>query len=202
MKGKAWDQRERKFVLPKHTRFDTNMLPVVQNLTAMGLTERDIGVIVGFQGKNSNDWLNELKRHNIDVKEACRIGKQMADGMLVAQMYKTAIGYEYEEVEEDYKTIQDPSDPDKTKTVKVGEKRKIKHQPGNPQMQMFIAVNHMPEFYKNRIETTKKGFMINADVEVSGEQIEQLAGALMKESKKIKHVDSKVIEGTANVEPE
>jgi len=39
--------------------------PIVQNLVATGMTESDIGVIVGFQGKNSNDWLNEFETPSI-----------------------------------------------------------------------------------------------------------------------------------------
>jgi hypothetical protein len=169
------------------------LLPIVQNLVATGMTESDIGVIVGFQGKNSNDWLNELKRQHPEVMDAYHAGRQIADSIQVAEMYKSAIGYDYPEVDEEWKVEKDEETGEET-MIKVGEKRKIRHQPGNAQLAIFLATNRMPEQFKNRVETTKKSFIINGKVELSGEQIERLAGKLIDEARQVKQIESKVVE--------
>jgi hypothetical protein len=180
-----WSEKERKFVLPKYTHWDTKFLPVIQNLVSVGMTEADIGAMVGFQGVHAEDWLNELKRHHPEVKEAAAIGKQIADSVLVAQMYRSAVGYDYEEVE--YRR-------DKETGEMVESKRVLKHQPGNAQLAIFMATNHMPDQYKNRVEQTKRSFIINASGEMSEDQISKLAGRLLEESNVREIIDAKVVE--------
>ncbi len=191
--------KERKFKLPPRTRFDMALLPIIQNLVAAGMTESDIGAIVGYQGKNADDWLNELKRQHPEVMDAYKAGRRIADSIQVAEMYKSAIGYDYQEVEEEYKITVDP-DTGEEITVKTGAKVKHKHQPGNAQLAIFLATNRMPDQFKNRIEATKKSFIINGQVELSGDQIERLAGKLFDESRKVKQIESTVVEAV-NVEP-
>ena len=180
-----WGDKERKYVLPARTQYDPNFLPVLQNLTALGLTESDIGAIVGYQGAHSEDWLGNLKQRYPEVKEACDIGARTANANLVAHMYKTATGYDY--VEEEYRR-----DPETGEMVLY--KMVPKHQPGNATMAMFIATNRMPEQFKHRIETTRKSFIIDAKGELSSEQIEKLAGTLMEESRRVKQIESEVID--------
>jgi len=188
-KGKPWnyDESKRKFVLPPHTHFDAKLLPVIQNLTAMGLTESDIGVIVGYQGIHADDWLNNLKLTHPEVKTAAEIGKYIADSFLVAQMYKAACGYDH--VKQEFKR-------DKETGEMVLFKETLEHQPSNAQLAMFVATNRMPEQFKHRIDITKKGFIIDATQEISAEQIEKLAGKLMEEAKNVKQIESTVIETT------
>jgi hypothetical protein len=188
-KGKPWnyDEDNRKFVLPKHTKFDPNFLPVIQNLTAMGLTESDIGVIVGYQGEHTNDWLNNLKLIHPEVKDAAAIGKYIADSFLVAQMYKSAVGY-------DYVTQKFKKDKETGEMELVEES--IQHQPANAQLAMFVASNRMPDQFKHRIDLTRKGFIIDASEPISSEQIEKLAGKLLEEAQNVKQIESTVIETT------
>jgi len=192
-KRRPWnyDESKRVFVLPKGTHFDTRILPIIQNLTAMGLTESDVGTIVGYQGENAVDWIEGLKKHWPDVKDALDIGRKIADSNLVAQMYKSACGYEY--TKRKFK-----KDKETGEMVLIEEV--VEHQPANAQLAMFVASNRMPEQFKHRIDVTKKGFVIDATQEISAEQIEKLAGALMKEAEKTKIIESEVIE--ASFEPE
>jgi hypothetical protein len=177
-----YDDEQQKYVLQKRSYFDSNWLPIIQNLTAQGFTEAEIGAVVGYQGENTGIWISNLMQANPEVKDALKTGRRIADANLVANMYHTAVGYDYEEVEE----IETP------KGVTI--KRKLKHQPGSPQMQIFLACNHMPELYKNRVETTKRGFTLNTNVEISGEQIEKLAGKLLDTARQVKQIQSKVVE--------
>ncbi len=176
-----WSDKERKFILPKNTRWDIKLLPIIQNLVSVGMTEADIGSIVGFQGKNSEDWLNELKRHHPEVKDACAIGKAIADSFLVAQMYRSAVGYEY--LEEEWRRDKDTGEM-------VLNKQTLKHQPANASLAMFIATNHMPEQYKNKVETTKRSFIVNASAELSSDQISKLAGKLIEEADRVKQIEN------------
>jgi hypothetical protein len=183
-----------KYYLPAKSFFPTSLLPVIQNLTALGLNPSEIGTVCGYSGEHSEDWLRNLKQNNSDVLDAVKEGKKIADAALVAKSYQNACGYDYQETEDLYNEVQDPSDPENTKTVKISTKVKTKHQPGNPTLAMFLLTNHLPNLYKNRIEQTRKGFVINATTELSGEQIERLAGALMSGVQERKQIDSKVIE--------
>jgi hypothetical protein len=184
-KRQPWNTKERKYVLPSGTRFDIRLIPIIQNLVAAGMTEADIGAIVGYQGENAENWLAKLKQIHPEVKEACQIGKRIADSFLVAQMYKTAIGYEF--LEQKYKR-------DRETGEMILAEETVNHQPGNAQLAMFIATNHMPEQYKHRLETTKKGYLINATTEITADQIEKLAGKLMDEANRVKQIESTVIE--------
>ena len=189
-----WMDKERKFVLPPRTEFNLELLPIIQNLVSVGMTESDIGAIVGYQGKNSEKWIAGLKQSNPEVAEACQIGKRIADSFLVAQMYKSAIGYDYQETEQKYKIDKETGDK-----VLVEEKVLHKHQPGNAQLAMFALTNHLPEQYKHRIDVNKKGFLVDVSTELSADQIEKLAGALLEGTREIKHVDSIVV-GDSNAQ--
>ena len=130
-------------------------------------------------------FADEFEKNHPEVKDAAQIGKMIADSFLVAQMYKSACGYEY--VEEEWKL-----DEKTHEMVKV--KEKVVHQPANAQLAMFMATNRMPEQFRHKIELTKKGFIIDSTSEVSSDQIERLAGALMDESKRVKQIESTVID--------
>jgi hypothetical protein len=176
--------KERKFTLPERARFDIRMLPVIQNLVAMGLTESDIGMVVGYQGANTVDWLHNLKKKHPEVVEACKAGARMADSFLVAQMFRSAIGYDY--VEEEWGYNKDGE--------WVKKKESIKHQPANAQMAIFMATNRMPEQFKHRVDLTKRGLIIDNTEELSSEQIEKLAGALLEEANKTKLLTADVVD--------
>ena len=180
-----WGDKERKYVLPERTQYDPNFLPVLQNLVALGLTESDIGAIVGYQGAHSEDWLGNLKQRHPEVQDACEIGARVSNANLVAHMVKAANGYNYEEVK--YRRDTDTGEM-------VEYERTLKHHPANPTLAMFVATNRMPDQFKHRIETTRKSFIIDAKGELSSAQIEKLAGTLMEESRRVKQVESEVID--------
>lgn len=179
-KTAKWLAKDKKFVREKGTKYSSELLPILQNLTALGFTESDVGVIAGYQGKRSRDWLDNLKKHYPDVKLACQAGAQLANINLVSKMYQAAVGYDYVEKEQEYTFVQDPKDATKTKRVLVKEKEKTKHNYGSPHLAMFLACNRMPEYFSNRVEITKKGLSVHLDGELSGAQIERLAGKLIE----------------------
>ena len=96
------DARPLKYELAKNTRFDPKLLPAIQNLRALGFKLGDIGMILGYAGKNSRDLLKNLAQTNEDVNNALAIGKDMSKTYMIEQMYRSACGYEYDEVEKTF----------------------------------------------------------------------------------------------------
>ena len=96
------DEKTGVYKIKRYARFDKKLLPVIQNLIGLGFTESDIGVILGYGGKDPKKYLKDLKKRYPDVRKACEIGKQIADIQLVTVAYKAALGGEYEEEEKIY----------------------------------------------------------------------------------------------------
>lgn len=180
-----WSTKERKYVLPKGTRFDTKLIPIIQNLVAAGLTESDIGMIVGYVGENAEDWLKNMKQIHPELKDACKIGKKTSNALLVAQMFRSATGYDYEE--------SDHKPNPETGEIEL-DKVKVKHQPGNGALAMFLATNLMPDQFKHKVELTKSGYVLDESSELSSDQIEKLAGRLLEESKRVKELETAPID--------
>ena len=188
----SWNDKERKYELRQGAKFDSAFLPVVQNLAASGLTEADIGMIFGYAGDCPRAFLLNLKASNPDVKLAWETGKRLCNSMHVAQMIREAWGYDYEEVEEQYKYVQDKQDATKTKKIKIGEKRSTKHKPGNAALLQFIAENRLPNDFKRRFEVTKKNMNLDLKGEVSEDQIDRLFGKLCER----KAIEAEVLEAS------
>jgi len=176
----------RKFTLKRGTKYDPNILPVLQNLTALGMSQADLGMILGHLG-DKRQYIKNMVANNPDAKEAVAIGRNMADINLVAQAYKSACGFEYDEVSEQY----DHSGELIKKTVTK------KFQKPEPNLAMFLLTNRLPDQFQSvhKIEVNKKDVSINANMELTQDQIAQLGGKLMALSEeKIKKVESTIVE--------
>jgi len=182
-----YSDKERKFCLPERTQYDANWLPVIQNLSALGFPAADIGMILGYSGKNARDFIKNLRKNYPDVAEAIRTGVKMANSFLVAQMYKSACGYDYDEVDFKYTHNEDGSIKNKIETG--GKKKRYS---GSPQLAMFLAANKMPESFVNRLEISKKS-NLNLFEEVPKDAIKRLAGKLLEFADKRKGVESKEV---------
>ncbi len=190
---KEFDESKRKFVLPKQAHLDLALLPVIQNILAMGGTEADVGMIVGFQGEDARDWLHNRAKSSEDVKLAIKAGHRMANALLVAQMFRSAIGYDYDETVDEYKYY-DHAGTKLKKPVKVSTKVYKKHQPGNALLATFLSENRMPDLFKRRVELTKKNLNFNVDVEATADQIAELAGKVVEFANERKQIKSTVID--------
>jgi len=168
-----YSDKERKFCLPERTQYDANWLPVIQNLSALGFP--------------AADFIKNLRKNYPDVAEAIRTGVKMANSFLVAQMYKSACGYDYDEVDFKYTHNEDGSIKNKIETG--GKKKRYS---GSPQLAMFLAANKMPESFVNRLEISKKS-NLNLFEEVPKDAIKRLAGKLLEFADKRKKVESKEV---------
>lgn len=182
-------ERERMFKLPKGVGYDANFLPIIQNLSALGYPAADIGMILGYAGKDARQFIKNLSKNYSDMAEAIKIGNSMANSYLVAQMFKSAVGYDYDE--EDFKYTHNEDGTVKNKIQTGG---KTKHYSGSPQLAMFVAANRMPESFVNRLEIHKKNFDLFK--EVPKDTIKRLAGKLLEYADHRKKVESKEIKET------
>jgi len=190
----AWDKKERRWKLAPGARWDQALLPVIQNLAAQGCTESDIGMILGADPERAKGVVTRLKKNHKDVRQAWEAGVRMANVQLVAQMFRSAVGYEYVDVDEEYKCVQDPADPTKTKEILVGKKVRKRTQPANAALAMFLAANRMPDQFVDKKVLEQRSIEMKLDKIPTKAQIQSLAGKLssIKEERKI--VESEVIE--------
>jgi len=176
-----WNESKRKYILERGTVWDSSLLPVIQNLTACGATAADLGMILGYQGKDAARFIANLKSKIPDFKKAIHA-------------FRSAIGYDYTEEELWYKLVQDPQNPEKLKEIPFKRKVFKKHKPGNARLLIFLAENRMPEHFK-RAEQVHKSFNLSA--EIPADEVRRLAGKLDDLSKEftiIKKVESKEVE--------
>lgn len=190
----SWDKKERKWKLAPGARWDEALLPVIQNLAAQGCTESDIGMILGADPERAKGLVSRLKGSHEDVRQAWEAGVRMANVQLVAQMLRSAIGYDVEDIDEEYKYVQDPKDPTKLKEILVAKKVKKRTQPANAALAMFMAANRMPDQFVDRKVLEQRSIELKLDKIPTTEQIETLAGKLanLKEDRKI--IEAEIIE--------
>ena len=168
---------KKKYQLALRSKFSPALLPAITNLVALGMSESDIGIIVGYSGKNPREWLAGLKKRNQDVKIACDIGKKMANVALVARAFQLAMaGYEYietEEISKDGKIIE-------TKVKK-------KHAKPNVALLQTLLRSRLPEDFSNKIQIDKRTMNVGVDIDA---EVDSFFGNLMKK----KPVESHIVE--------
>ena len=189
-----YDERFRKFRLSKGARWDEGLLPVIQNLAACGCTESDIGVILGADRDRAGKLVANLKRNHPDIQQAWEAGVKMAHSLLVAQMLRSAMGYDYDDVDYDYKYVQDPKNPDKLKEVLIGKRVRHRHQPANAALAMFISSNRMPDQFVDRKVLERRSIEVKLDRIPTEKQINDLAGKLRKVQEDRKVVEAEIVE--------
>lgn len=189
-----YDEEYRKFRLAKGARWDSGLLPVIQNLAACGCTESDIGVILGASEASAEKLVSRLKQNHPDIKKAWEAGTRMAHSILVAQMLRAAMGYDYEDVDLEYKYVQNPKNPEELKEVLVGKKVRKRHQPANGPLAMFVASNRMPDQFVDRKVLERRSIEVKLDKVPTEKQINDLAGKLRRIQEDRKVVEAEIVE--------
>ena len=170
-----------KYQLALHSKFNPALLPAISNLVGLGMSESDIGIIVGYSGKNPREWLAGLKKRNQDVKEACEVGKKMANVALVSRAWQLAVeGYDYLEEETTYKIV----DGERVETDFKTKKKPVK--PNTALLQILLR-SRLPEDFSQTIKIDKRTMNIDMDSE---EEVNSFFGNLIDK----KSVESKEIE--------
>lgn len=124
-----------------------------------GLTDRQIAHNIGITEQTLNIW----KKSHPSVFESLKKGKEVIDRQVENALLKKALGYDYEEVREEYEYGQLAK-----RTVTK------KHIPGDTTAQIFWLKNRKPGEWREKKE-----------VEVSGEINNPYAGLTTEELKRL-----------------
>lgn len=186
-KGEYGYGKERKHKIRWGATFNYALVKPIANMTALGMTEKDIGLIVGVSGSTIAKW----KQRYPQIKKAYDEAKSVCASHLVAQMVRSAIGYDYEE-KEFYIVTDEETGEEKRKLKSI----KVKHQKGEPALMTFLAKNLLPEQFTDKIQIDKRDVKLNLSGELAKDEIAGFAGKLLeisKEERPRKNIESKAI---------
>lgn len=180
-----------KYQIKKRTPFNDALLPVIQNLTAEGKSLADIGMLLGYAGKNPAAWLKYVRNKYPEVADAMKVGTQLADTKLIVTAFDAATGYDIEEVDIEYVTINQINGD--TRHQEKSRKTKRKHVKPDTGLLFKLLCNRLPEYFSDtrKFEIDKRS--IDAKVDMNKE-ISVFAGKLMQAAKDRKQVESTVVE--------
>ena len=170
------------FQLQPNAGWNTRYIEMAARLKAAGMSNADIALIFGFSPSTIKDW---QKKHPL-FKKAIEEGKDVAQKYVLAQAFRAACGYDYEECNEKF----DAEGNLKEKSVFH------KKAPPNPKLIMWLLCNMDKDNWKSEHKITvqnDKNVTVHLDGKIAGDQIQKLAGRLLDNKPVIKHIiDAKV----------
>ncbi len=184
--------------LVKKADFDFALIPVLRNLSALGMSESDIGVVIGYAKRDAKKFLDQLKKDYPDVKNALALGAKIADTELVTTAMEVALGYDYTEEVKEWifeEVLDDEGEP-------TGERRKVlnkvrkykKHQkPDSTMLKMMLLSRLTDQFIESKAAGVGRSPL---DDDATDEEIRRFAGAIMN------MLPKKLVESTEVVENE
>ncbi len=142
----------------------------------------DVGTIIGALGEDSLKWLQDLKKECANVDEFIEIARQRADIALIVAAVKCALGYEYQEIDQNFLRVPDgynDAGVPKMREVPSNKKVKTKRALPNEALLKFILKCRLPEYFQDvqRVEINKKTIEIK---EIAQKEIESFAGKLLE----------------------
>lgn len=137
-------------------------LALLEGWARDGLTNEQIAHNMGITKETLRVWCNKYTVISVPLKK----GKEVADYEVENALFKSACGYDYEEVTEELKW--DPKS--KTYVMKVT-KRIKKHQPPSNTAQIFWLKNRKPQVWRDRVENQ---IILNEDADALSKAFEEL----------------------------
>lgn len=187
MENKIVKTKEGVVSLKKYTKFEPVLLPTIQSLASLGYSDADIGIIVGYSGKDARNWLKGLKERNGDVKAICEVGRHQANLRLVSRAFQLATeGYDYVETIDEFLVITDDEGNGEA-IPRVKRKVKKKHIKADTSLLWNLLCSRLPEYFGHVKRSKPESF----DGDVEG-QVVAFFGQLGKKSPK--HIESKAVE--------
>lgn len=158
------------------------MTLVAKDLLQNNQSVADIGTIVGALGEDSLRWLKDLKAECATVDEFIEIATKRADIALIVAAVKCALGYEYQETDQNFLRVPagyDEAGKPLMREVPSNKKVKTKRALPNEALLRFILKCRLPEYFQDtqRIEINKKVIEIKGDAE---KQIRELSRSLLE----------------------
>lgn len=186
--------------LKKGAKFDVDFLELATRLVSAGMKEKEVAYFLGCTERD----VKGLKRKDPMFKKACEDGKELGLSYLIAQAFRAAAGYDYEEKNIKIKRkIVKVKDAEGKVTEELleypaEESTFIKQKEPDKNLLVFLISNLSRQLGKgeedrwmsqHKIELDEnKNIQIKISGEVASQQIERLAGAFLNR----KIIDAKV----------
>lgn len=192
--------------LRKGAKYDMAFVQIASRLVASGMTVKDVGYALGVKPATVKQWkqrYSEFKAATDNKSSA----KGIATAHLVSSGLHSAMGYDYEEIDQvlirkenpDYDS--DDKDSEEFILTVIKETRKTKHRPPDKDLLQFFLLNLTDEYHNTKtvtINETKKQLNVNITGHLESGDIRKLAGAAFKTAddmdKTTKRIESKVID--------
>ena len=194
--------------LQKGAKYNYDFVQVASRMVAAGMTEKEIGYWLGVKPTTISKWKQRYEEFALATNSQSS-AKKIATAHLVANGLRSAMGYDFEEVDQVFEMVENPKYDEfdaKCKEPKFiqglkKETRKLKHRPPDKDLLMFFLLNLSDE-YKNvksvTIEQTRKQVNVNITGTLESSDIRKLAGAAFKTAdiidKRTKVIESKIID--------
>lgn len=120
-------------------------LILLQGWARDGLSDEQIAHNMGIAYSTLQEW----KKKHQDISIALKKTKEVVDKEVENSLYKSAMGYDYEEITEERRFNKRTGDYELVIT-----KRQKKHMPPNPTSIIFWLKNRRPEIWRDRQEIT------------------------------------------------
>ncbi len=194
--------------LQKGAKYNYDFVQVASRMVAANMTERDIGYVLGVKPTTISKWKQRYAEFKL-ATDSKSSAKKIATAHLVANGLRSAMGYDYEEVDQVFEMVENPKYDEfdaKCKEPKFiqglkKETRKLKHRPPDKDILMFFLLNLSDEYHNTRsitIDQTKKQINVNITGKLESSDIRKLAGAAFQTAdaldKKSKVIESKVVD--------
>ena len=167
--------------IKKGAKYNYDFVQVASRLVAAGMTEKDLGFVLGVKPTTIKKWKQRYEEFSL----ACTDGKEIAKQNLVANGLRTAMGYDYEEID---RVLERNADGE---LVVKKETRKLKHRPVDKDLLIFFLINmdRGEGNWKNtksiEVEQKRKNVNINLTGEIEASTIRELAGAAIKQAERM-----------------
>ena len=128
--------------------YSDELLPRVEELAQQGLNNQQIADALCIGNKTFYEWRHRYPQFAHSLKKY----RGVADIMVENALYKNAVGYEYDEVEQERRRV---GKDEKGNWLYELVPTKITHrtQGGNATAQIFYLKNRMPTRYRDKVET-------------------------------------------------
>lgn len=129
-----------------------------------GLTDEQIAEKMGIGARTLYEWIKRFPQ----IQQSLKTGKEDADLQVENALFKSACGYDYEEITEELKW------DNKTRSYVMKVTKKLtKHQPPSNTAQIFWLKNRRAENWRDKVENN---ITLNEDTDVLSKAFEELMG--------------------------
>jgi hypothetical protein len=164
------------------------LLPVIKGMAALGHSEADVGLVIGYTGRNPEKFFKQLCEEVPEAAEAYKVGTQLANTELVTRAWEVANGYKYKETVKEY-IFEDELDNDGNPTGRriktlVKEKNYNRVRDADSSMLKMLLISRMPEHFTDS-KKAPSDFDPIGGYDPTADEIAHFAGEFAKMLKKL-----------------